>query len=486
MEPGRFVAKSPLPFIHLDRAKPVSLQVQLALSLKTLVQTGVLRPGKPVPSSRELAFELQVSRNTVVQALDRLVGEGYLEASPRRGLFVSASLAERNLRKARLTGATSHLPRLTEYTLEQASSPVPFQPCQPDVRLFPLQLWNRLRAKALARHGDKLLHYQSQLPLGLPVLRQSLAGYLQSSRGVRCDWRQIAITTGSQQALFLLAQLLLRPGSRVAMEDPGYLGARLAWRHSGATICPLPVDGDGIVFPREKRVSYDLVYTTPSRQFPTGGCLSLARRLALLDFAAKKRVWIVEDDYDSEFRYSRGPLPSVQSLDSSQHVIYVGSTSKLLFPSLRIGYLVLPVSLMTKFATLRAVLDDHGPLIDQATMAEFIDTGALYTHIRRSRREYSDRLEAFVDSAAKLAVPLEFPHIDGGMNLAGFFRDRANDAEWSLRLKSKGLEIPPLSRYSIRAPQSGLLFGFSAFTPNDIGESMKMVARTFSAETGTF
>jgi GntR family transcriptional regulator/MocR family aminotransferase len=494
--------KPPALLLLLDKNKDASLQTQLASNLKKLVQAGVLRPGKAVPSSRELARDLRISRNTVIQAYDRLIGEGYLETSLRRGLFVSEFLTDRNLRRTGPTIAPAGLPRaVTQRSSEQASAPAPFRPCQPDVRLFPLPLWNRLRARALRIHSTSLLNYQSQLTLGFPALRRSLATYLSESRGVQCDWRQVAVTTGSQQALYLLAQLLLRPGSHVAMEDPGYLGARFAWKCGGALLHPVPIDSDGMRLPPDKRFSADLVYTTPSRQFPTGACLSLPRRLALVEFAARAKAWIVEDDYDSEFRYSRPPLPSLQSLDSSGRVIYVGSMSKVLFPSLRIGYVVLPASLVAKFAALRAVLDDHGPLIDQATLAEFIEAGAFHAHIRRCRTQYGERLDTFVESASKLGLPLSFPHTDGGMNLAGFFdhagttapgnpaeqssalivtKDRtrgiAQDQKYSRRLQQNGLEVPPLSHYSLRPTRPGLVFGFTAFEPQTIRESIKRVA----------
>jgi GntR family transcriptional regulator / MocR family aminotransferase len=412
----------------------------------------------------------------VVQAYDRLIGEGYLEASARRGLYVSELLEGKNLSKAPSANMPCPMPRYFEADSECVNSPVPFRPCQPDVRLFPLRLWNRARTEALRRHGASLLQYQSHQPLGLPALRRSLASYLEGSRGVRCDWQQIAITAGSQQALFLLAHLLLKPGDPAAMEDPGYLGARLAWQHIRADIHPIQVDSAGMKLDSQRDFSPKLVYTTPSRQFPIGSCLSLPRRLELVEFAARKKAWVVEDDYDSEFRYSRAPLPSLHSLDSSQRVIYVGSTSKALFPSLRIGYAVLPIALVEKFAKLRATVDEHGPLIDQGTLAEFIENGAFYRHIRRSRREYALRLEVFLDSATKFDLPVSFPYTDGGMNLAGFLTSAAGDAECSRSLEKKGLEVPALSRYSLRATSPGLLFGFTAFEPNTIRKSVLLAS----------
>lgn len=473
--------KQPSLSFFLDPTKRVSLQTQLSLRLKQLVHTGILRPGQAVPSSRDLAHDLQISRNTVVQAYDRLIGEGYLEPSPRRGLYVSELLKENSLRtvgSADIPGPTPG--RLQEDISKQLLAPIPFRPCQPDVQLFPLQLWNRARTQALRRHGAGILQYQSHRPLGLVGLRRSLASYLQGSRGVRCDWRQIAITTGSQQALFLLAHLLLKPGDMVAMEDPGYLGAHLAWQHVRATIEPIPVDAAGMKLDSQRNFSPKLIYTTPSRQYPIGSCLSLPRRLELVEFSRRKKAWIIEDDYDSEFRYSRAPLPSLQSLDSTRHVIYVGSTSKALFPSLRIGYAVLPESLVDKFAELRAAVDEHGPLLDQATLAEFIESGAFFRHIRRCRREYALRLEVFLDSAAKFDLPLQFPYTDGGMNLAGFLRSTAGDAEYSDRLKKRGLDTPPLSRYSLRTTSPGLLFGFTAFEPTIIRKALQLASRVLN------
>jgi len=229
--------------------------------------------------------------------------------------------------------------------------------------------------------------------------------------------------------------------------------------------------------PGRKGNGADLVYTTPSRQFPTGACLSLPRRLSLVEFAARAKAWIVEDDYDSEFRYSRPPLPSLQGLDAFSRVIYVGSMSKVLFPSLRIGYVVLPAPLLDEFVSLRSVLDEHGPLVEQATLAEFMDAGCFHSHIRRSRGVYGERLAAFVESASRLGLPLSFPHTDGGMNLAGFFPDGSTeDARASEGLRRAGLDVPPVSQYSLRPGRPGLVFGFAAFGQETIRESLKRVA----------
>jgi GntR family transcriptional regulator / MocR family aminotransferase len=478
LDPEENMPKQPTLLLQLEREKGPSLHSQLAMGLKMLVQTGVLRPGKPVPSSRELARDLRISRNTVIQAFDRLIGEGYLESSPRRGLFVSSALPEQISRRRAppVRRATAEgIP--AQSGAEQFRAPTPFCPCQPDVRLFPLKMWNRLRARSLRRYGSDLLHYQSQLTLGAPALRRSLATYLRESRGVRCDWQQIAVTGGSQEALHLLAQVILRPGRRVIMEDPGYLGARRAWERAGARLIPAQIDAEGMRLPDVNGAPPHLVYSTPSRQFPTGACLSLARRIALVDYAARLKAWVVEDDYDSEYRYARPPLASLQSLDSSQRVIYVGSMSKVLFPSLRIGYAVLPESLVEPVAAARSVLDDHGPLIDQVTLAEFIESGAFYTHIRRSRNEYARRLDAFVETARELDLRLTFPHTDGGMNVAGFLDTATQESTYALALSRLGMDIPPLSHYSLKRTRPGLVFGFTAFEPDVIRDALKSVAK---------
>jgi len=433
----------------LDRKKGISLQTQLSLVFKELIQTGKLGPGEALPSSRELARELRISRNTVLNAYERLLGEGYLETSPRRGVSVCESMASvaAPLRK----GLSNRIPKTLlsqpRGKLEPMILPRPFRPSQPDVRLFPLSLWNRMRGRSLRKNGTSILHYHSELVLGLPALRRSLSSYLSDSRGVRCDWRQIAITTGSQQALFLLAQLLLNPQKRAFMEDPGYLGARLAWMRVGSSIHPMAVDENGLILPPlRKGLGPALIYTTPSRQFPTGACLSLPRRLSLIEFASRTNAWIVEDDYDSEFRYSRPPLPSLHSLDATGRVIYVGSMSKVLFPSLRIGYVVLPPTLIEEFSALRWVTDEYGPLIDQATLSEFMEAGAFYTHIRRCRREYGERMNSFLETAGRMNLPLAFPHTDGGMNVTGFLPPNTDDREVSQGFQSRDIEAPPLSR----------------------------------------
>jgi len=478
--------------LFLDRESPVPLQVQLTAQIKELIRAGQLAAGDRLPSTRDLAADLSVSRNTVVYTYDRLVSEGYLHSRQRSSIFVAETAPELQRAAREREGARQalHVPDSIPIAAGSAA-PTPFRPCQPDVQLFPLAMWNRLRSRALRTTHRNLLHYNSAATLGLRELRENLAAYLRESRGVRCEWWQVAITSGSQQALFLLGQLLLNRGDRVYMENPGYQGAVRAWRAAGAEISYLPIDAEGVVVPGKDDQAARLLYVTPSRQFPTGVSLSLSRRLALVNGAADTGTWIVEDDYDSEFRYEAAPLPSLQSLDAGGRIIYIGTFSKLLFPALRLGYAVLPVPLVEEFQQLKSVADDHGPMIDQATLAAFLDTGAFYSHIRRCRRAYAERQRTFLEAIQKGGLPLNFRFSDGGMNLTGFLPKDYDDMEASARLRRAGLDVPALTSYAASHidPQAaqegttlrtepGLIFGFTAFTTERIRAGIETLLRT--------
>ncbi|MBW4028760.1 MAG: PLP-dependent aminotransferase family protein [Acidobacteria bacterium] len=465
--------------IWLDRRQSTTLQDQLSRQIKELIQRRDLKPQEMLPSTRDLATQLKVSRNTVVYAYERLISEGYAESRARSGVFICSLVALP--RRSREPDAPKRAKQLDDEISSPSRAlrtPVPFRPCQPDVTLFPLPIWNRLRGRALRQHGQQLLHYQASCVAGLPALRQSLARYLTASRGVHCDWRQIVITSGSQQALYLLADLIVpRYGKRVYMEDPGYLGARLAWQNAGATILPGALDEHGLMLPASDIKDLSLIYTTPSRQFPTGVSLSLGRRLAILDYAVRNKTWVVEDDYDAEFRYNSAPLPSLQSLDANDRVIYVGTFSKVLYPSLRLGYVVVPPSLFDAFRKIKHLIDDHGPLIDQATLAMFLEGGAFHSHIRRCRKAYAERQALFLELFRNSGLPLEFRDTDGGMNLVGWLPSGSDDYKLSSRLRSGGLDIPSISSFSLNRRDPGLVFGFTAFHPKRIKSAYEETAR---------
>lgn len=461
--------------LTLNRGDDRSMQAQLSGQLKKMIQTGELQAGERLPSTRELAHALMISRNTVVAAYETLLGEGYVEAELRRGFTVNKAA-----RAFRTMPPRSRERREPERALSLPAMPVPFRPTQPDVSLFPLPIWNRHRTRVL-RGGASLLQYQSRFPVGLDQLRSSVADYLRDSRGVRCAWHQVAITNGSQQGLFLLADLLLRPGDRVIMEDPGYPGARNAWSHAGATIVATPVDEEGIRLAEGEKLNAGLIYVTPSHQFPLGACMSLGRRLSLLQAARSAGAWIVEDDYDAEFRYTSMPQPSLQSLDEHGRVIYMGSFSKTLCPGLRLGYVVLPPGLVEPFAALKSTVDDYSPLVDQATLAAFLDSGGFYAHLRRCRRHYAERQAFFLEQIERRKLPLKFPVTGRGMNLAGMLPEEINDEKLSRSLQAAGLDIPALSRYAMRPIHPGLLFGLAAFDIRQIREGVGHMARVFAA-----
>jgi len=463
--------------LALDRQTAGSLQIQIAGQLKKLIQAGELSSGERLPSTRELANGLEVSRNTVVAAYDMLVGQGYVQAQLRSGFQVCH--AAQAFRSLPVTSKVTQEPSLVP---SQPGVPVPFRPTQPDVNLFSMQIWNRHRTRVLKR-GSCLLHYQSRFPVGLDELRQNVAAYLRDSRGVRCQWHEVAITNGSQQALFLLAHLLLEPGQRVYMEDPGYPGARNAWLQAGATVISAPVDDEGICLPPEDAQDASLIYVTPSHQFPLGVCMSLARRLTLLRAARDAGSWIVEDDYDAEFRFTSSPQPSLQGLDENRRVIYIGSFSKTLFPALRLGYVVLPPPLVEKFAALKSIVDDYSPLIDQATLASFLESGAFYAHLRRCRKQYAERQSYFLEQVSRFGLPLRFPITGRGMNLVGMLPKDFNDQVCSERLRLAGLDVPPLSRYAVGPSPPGLLFGLAAFDKRAIQRGVSKMVSTLEGKT---
>lgn len=453
--------------LSIDRSSRLTLQDQLARQIRDLIQSGALAPGESLPSTRDLAAELEVSRNTAIYAYDRLVSEGYLDSAPRSGVSVSSTIALTRHARRSPSPLEPVIPATTQGSHPPLSPPRPFRPCQPDIGLFPLLTWNRLRSRVLRREGRNILHYQADCIAGLPALRENVATYLRDHRGVRCDWQQVVITSGSQQALFLLSLLLLGSRDQVYMEDPGYVEARLACLNAGARVVPGAIDEQGLIPPPAASGRMAMIYTTPSRQFPTGVSLSLPRRLALIDFAGRTKSWVVEDDYDSELRYGARPLPSLQSLDNSGRVIYAGTFSKLLFPSLRLGYVVVPEPLLERFVALKHLNDDHLPLLDQATLALFLESGAFYSHIRRCRREYALRQKLFLDLFARAALPVTLGNADGGMNVVAFLPEGADDDAWSSRLAEAGFDVPALSHFAMEstatATAPGLVFGFTAF-----------------------
>lgn len=461
---------------------------------------GQLPAGSRLPSSRVLAAEAGVSRNTVLAAFEQLQAQGYLVGRRGVGTFVATVLPDGVVRahhRRTETRAAAGKPRpgllsrRGQLIADNARVPLPavlgvknpgpaFQIGLPAVHAFPLRTWNRMRAAHARRLGPGMLSYDD--PAGYRPLRQAIATYIATARGVSCSADQVVIVTGSQQALDFCSRVLLDAGDPVWLEDPGYLGARAALASAGARIVPVPVDDNGIVvdagIAREPRARMAVV--TPSHQFPTGATMSLQRRGALIEWAGENAAWIVEDDYDNEFRYHGRPLAALQSVDPFGRVIYVGTFSKVLYPSLRLGYLVLPPDLVDAFVAAHLAADMHAHIIEQSLVAEFIESGHLARHVRRMRMLYSARQQFLFDSARDvLGDRLRFTAADGGLHLVGWARNAAfDDRAVARRALERGVHVWPLSQHYLGAEvHHGLLLGFAGADQTEMTAALTRLRR---------
>ena len=472
----------------LERQGAAPLFRQLYARLKDAILQGGLGPGARLPATRVLAQQLGVSRQTVLAAYEQLMAEGYLRGGVGQGTFVDAALPAAAPAAAQ-AGTAPGLPRplpargaalaASMARVRHHAGPLrAFRTSMPGLDLFPFETWRKLEARHW-RHRALPLGYEAAA--GHAPLRELLCAYLNAARGVRCTPEQIVVTAGSQQALYLLAQLLLAPGDGVWLESPGYQGAAAPFEVAGARICPVPVDAEGmdVAFAASRYPDAALVFATPSHQLPLGVTMSLARRLDLLRWAEARRAWIVEDDYDSEYRYTGPPLASLQSLDRGGRVIYVGTLSKVLFPGLRLGYVVAPPALVEPLRQAKAVVDRHSPMVPQAVLADFIRQGHFARHIRRTREAYAERRAALLEALQRrLGGMLRCGPTDTGLDacvhLAGPHAGPPEEAQAAARAAAAGVDLRPLSYFAHPeagpecAVAPGLLLGFSAFTPGEI------------------
>ena len=474
------------------------LSRQLYDEIRAAIVQGRLGAGARLPSSRSLSVQLGVARNTVLLAFDQLVAEGYLEGRVGSGMRVADLRPEDALearpqpvaRAPRRAARTSRLSRrgrmlaTTLVTVARASGPLgAFRMGQPAIDEFPFPTWRRLAARFWTRPPRDLLTYGD--PGGYVRLREAIAAHLRAARAVVCEPEQVIVVSGSQQALDLAARLLLDPGDAVWLEDPGYVGARGAFQAAGARVVPVPVDADGIDVARGIRMARGarVAYVSPSHQYPTGAVLARARRLALLEWARRRGAWILEDDYDSEFRYAGWPLESLQGIDGGERVLYVGTFSKVLLPSLRLGYLVVPRALVGAFRNARGLVDRQPPGPEQAALAAFLEEGHFVRHVRRMRVLYAERQAALVRAAEReLASWVTVAPSPAGMHLVGRLRDGLDDRTASAAAEARGVEVAPLSRYAIRPRPAarGLLFGYAAFDPRVIRTGVRALAETLA------
>jgi len=480
-----------LTALKLDPAAPLPLFRQLYEAIKQAVLDGRLSPGTRLPPTRALAGRLAVSRQTVLSAYEQLTAEGYLAGTVGRGTFVAAHLP----------GATPFAPPAHDAPLRPLSARgMQFHDSAPlnthagrarafrigmsGADCFPFDVWARLQARHWRRPRVDLGYAD---PAGFKPLRELLATYLRASRGVHCAPEQVIVTSGSQQGLFLVASLLLAPGDSAWVECPGYPGTCAALRSVGARIVPVPVDAHGMDVAEGIRRAprAGLAYVTPSHQYPLGATMSLSRRLQLLAHAAERRMWIVEDEYDSEYRYTGPPIASLQSMDQAGAVIYVGTLSKVLFPGLRLGYLVVPPPLIEAFTRGKAAIDRHSATVTQAVVADFMADGHFGRHIRRTRELYAERREAFLaafdDHLAEHLVP---GPADAGMHVATALRGGGDDAALARKADAAGVEVRALSPFyagtgvkagSVVPP--GLLLGYAAVTPDEIRAAAATLGR---------
>lgn len=460
-----------------DSGQPLQHQLYTALSQRIL--DGRLQPGDRLPSSRLLASDLSIARNTVLAVYDQLQAEGFIRHQPRSGSFVDLRLPTTPLARAAIATPQPTkrppLPAFAQPAQRRDADEVnlPFTPGLPDTNAFPLALWNRLQHQQESRRS--LLGYDSHQ--GYLPLRQAIADYLRQSRGVRCDADQVIVTQGAQQGLSMIAELFLQAGDRVLIEDPGYRGARFALARPGVTLQAVPL-ADTVLDLNQLPTETDakLLYCTPTHQYPLGGILDISQRLQLLDWAARTGTWIIEDDYDSEFHFINKPIAAIQGLVDNAPVLYVGSFSKTLFPALRLGYLVVPADLVDAFAQLKRTHTGESPLLTQATTAAFIDQGHFARHLRRMRQHYHGKWQ-WLNQQIDQQLDGRFRAVaeSAGMHLvlAGDGDDRA----WVKRLRQAGYGPLALSDYALGKPhRRGLVIGFANADEDEIRHGVAAVA----------
>jgi GntR family transcriptional regulator / MocR family aminotransferase len=495
---------------RLDRASDQPLYRQLHRLLQQAIMSRELPAGSRIPSSRLLAEELGLARNTVTQVYEQLALEGFVASATGRGTFVvdttpdeivgagkdHASNARREaLDRSKETGPVRNSKVLLSQRGEKLVSGAgvskrqwgAFMPGVPDVSRFPVRVWTRLHNKYWRRPRLDLLTYAPGG--GLPLLRRALADYLRSSRSVRCSQEQIIITTGIHQSIDLAVRLLSDSGDIIWTEDPCYWGVRSVLQVSGLQTRPIPVDDEGICpSPADLQLPPRLILVTPSHQYPLGSVMSLARRRMLLEYAEKNNSWIIEDDYDSEFRYGSRPLASLQGLDDAGQVIYVGSFGKTLFPGLRVGYIVVPEALAEHFAVASAELYREGQLLQQAVLAEFISEGHFASHVRKMRSLYAGRRRLLLD-AMKERYGDRFAAIggDAGLHLVMQLPEGTDDSAVAVGAMERNIVARPLSNYYALGARAtpGLMLGYACVPEDEIEACFNLLAEAIDEAVGT-
>jgi GntR family transcriptional regulator/MocR family aminotransferase len=488
-----------LPPITLQDREEIPIYRQLYDWFRQAITGGQLRPGHRVPSTRNLAAELKISRMPVLGAFEQLLAEGYLETFVGAGTCVARSIPDDTMslpavkarkgfqetlekrgprRVSRRGAAWTRVP--TQSWLDDLGA---FRVSLPALDHFPIGVWSKLVARHSRRPPSGIMAYGHAM--GYLPFREAIAEYLGAVRGVRCEPSQILVTTGSQQALQISAQVLLDPKDRVYMEEPGYPGARHAFLTASAHLIPVRVDHDGINVAQIIRRGRDarVVYVTPSHQYPMGMMMSATRRMLLLNWAMRSGAWIIEDDYDSEYRFGNRPIASLQGLDTDKRVIYVGTFSKVMFPALRLGYVVVPEDLIPAFSAARDAADIFSSTLYQAVLTDFIREGHFARHIRRMRMLYMDRRRALVDAIqSQMGDMAEVIGAEAGMHLVVLLPPGTNDVAISRNAAEKGISATPLSSCYLKPrKRGGLILGYGGANLHQIHEGvskLKMIIQT--------
>jgi GntR family transcriptional regulator/MocR family aminotransferase len=479
-------------FVRLEGKGPLSRQ--LYRGLRHAILDGRLPPGGRLPSTRRLARDLGLSRNVVVDAFQELGNEGYLDAHARSGTYVSRTLPDK-----RLTPFVTRAPEpgpaemptlssLARRALDLTPLPPPgsppgplrydFQYGLPALADFPHREWSRIVGRRARDVSLSTLRYGRVLGHGR--LRKEVAAFAARSRGVAATPDRVVIVSGVQQALDLVARVTLDPGDPVVVEEPCYQAARQTFQAAGARLLPVTVDDRGLVTSELPERDVKIAYVTPSHQFPLGGILPLTRRLELLRWADRRSAYVVEDDYDSEYQYEGRPVEAMQGLDRSGRVLYVGTFSKVLFPSLRIGYLIAPKTLIPAIASIKFLTDGHSPTFEQEVLAEFLTEGHFERHLRRTRAKNEARRAALIDALEKeLGSSVEIEGASAGVHLVAWF-PQISPAQLPAVLSlatSRGLGIYSVAPYYLRPPaRAGLLLGYASLREKEIGEAVRLLA----------
>ncbi|MBO9463353.1 PLP-dependent aminotransferase family protein [Labrenzia sp. R5_0] len=479
-----------LSSIKIDKTAEKKISIQLYMALRDLLLTGALTPGDRMPATRTLAQEIGVSRTTVIDATDRLISEGLLEARVGAGTFVSEALNARLAPKPsqeasditpvvpRLSHATRHA--IPDFTLRSRlpHKSQAFVTALPALDAFPMAQWAKLSARHWRKDRDHIAGYGE--PFGYMPLRRAIARQLNASRGIKCDPEQIFITNGAQRAFSLVGGMLVNPGEPIWFENPGAIGARNAFVAIGARPIPVAVDEEGLCIEDglAKAPYFRLAFVTPSHQQPLGHVMSLSRRLALLKAANEADAMIVEDDYDGEFYFGDQPPPTLKSIDTHGRVIYVGTFSKSLFPALRLGFVLVPEGLVESFERVCLTWLAGVPTVTQAIVAEFMDEGMFATHIRTMRQLYKHRHDTLIAESASLAGDIDLQPTSSGFHAVGLLSNRYDEDRIVAEAAKHGITTAPLSRYALgRIPQRGIVLGFGSSAQDDIRKGMKVLKK---------